>query len=321
MDGNTRLFTATAAAALKESFGCDGQPGTYADIDAADAIFLFGHNMAETQTVLWARVLDRLAGADPPTLVAVDPRHTEVADAARRRGGVHLAPRPGTNVALMNGLVREVLARGWTDPDYVARHTVGLDELGAVVEPYTPEHVASVCGVPAGDLVRAARIFGTSARVLSTVLQAFYQSHQATAAACGVNNLHLLRGLLGRPGCGVLQMNGQPTAENTRECGADGDLPGFRNWDNPHHIEQLAALWNVNPLVIPHWGPPTHRHAPAGGIGRRRVGGDVVPRPPAHALMTGAREQGPGPVRRAPAYRAPPPGAAASSRSSTFRHR
>jgi anaerobic selenocysteine-containing dehydrogenase len=64
--------------------------------------------------------------------------------------------------------------------------------------------------------------------------------------------------MIGRPGCGVLQMNGQPTAQNTRECGADGDLPGFRNWSNQEHVEQLARLWNVDPLVIPHWAPPTH---------------------------------------------------------------
>ncbi|GAA4990925.1 molybdopterin oxidoreductase family protein [Kineococcus glutinatus] len=258
MDGNTRLCTATAAAAMKESFGSDGQPGSYSDIEAADAIFLYGHNMAETQTVLWARVLDRVEGADPPRIVAVDPRLTKVAEAARATGGVHLAPVPGTNQALMNGLVREVIARGWIDEDYVRDHTQGYDELVATVEPYTPERVAETCRVPAEDVRRAARVFGTSERVLSTVLQGFYQSHQATAASCQVNNLHLLRGLLGRPGCGVLQMNGQPTAQNTRECGADGDLPGFRNWDNPDHVRELAALWNVDPIVIPHWSPPTH---------------------------------------------------------------
>ena len=65
MDGNTRLCTATAAAALKESFGADGQPGSYDDIEHCDAIFLFGHNMAETQTVLWARILDRTRGDGP----------------------------------------------------------------------------------------------------------------------------------------------------------------------------------------------------------------------------------------------------------------
>jgi anaerobic selenocysteine-containing dehydrogenase len=110
--------------------------------------------------------------------------------------------------------------RGWVDA-----HTIGFDELAATVDPYTPERAAEICRVPAVDVRRAAEIFETSRRVLSTVLQGFYQSHQATAAACQVNNLHLLRGLIGRPGCGILQMNGQPTAQNTRECGADGDRP------------------------------------------------------------------------------------------------
>ena len=66
MDGNTRLCTATAAAALKASFGTDGQPGSYTDVDHCDAIALWGHNVAETQTVLWMRMLDRRRGADPP---------------------------------------------------------------------------------------------------------------------------------------------------------------------------------------------------------------------------------------------------------------
>lgn len=91
MDGNTRWCAVTAAAALQESFGCDGQPGSYTDIDSCDAVFLFGHNVAETQTVLWARILDRLDGPDLPRLVCVDPRRTNVAD----RATVHLQIRNG----------------------------------------------------------------------------------------------------------------------------------------------------------------------------------------------------------------------------------
>jgi anaerobic selenocysteine-containing dehydrogenase len=272
MDGNTRLCTATAAAALKESFGADGQPGSYTDIEHCDAIFLYGHNMAETQTVLWMRILDRTRAADPPTIVCVDPRRTPVAAEAERTGGVHLAPRVGTNLALMNGLTRELFVNGWVDEAWVREHTLGVDDLRATVEPYTPEEVARICGVGPDDLRRAARIFGESERVLSTVLQGFYQSHQATASAVAVHNLHLLRGLIGKVGSGILQMNGQPTAQNNRECGADGDLTGFRNWDNEQHVRELATLWNVDPLTIPHWAPPTHAmqifgYAEEGSIG------------------------------------------------------
>jgi anaerobic selenocysteine-containing dehydrogenase len=267
VDGNTRLCTATAAAALKESFGCDGQPGSYTDIDHCDVMALWGHNMAETQTVLWTRLLDRLAGPNPPQIICVDPRQTPVARAAT----VHLAPKPGTNVALMNGILHEVLHNGWVDSDYIDAHTVGFAELEKRVKDYPPERAAEICDVPVGDLREAARIVGTAERLFSSVLQGFYQSHQATAAATQVNNLHLVRGMLGKPGCGILQMNGQPTAQNTRECGADGDLPAFRNWSNDEHVADLAKVWNIDPHDIPHYSPPTHamemfRYAEEGSI-------------------------------------------------------
>ncbi|MDT7704295.1 MAG: hypothetical protein QOJ30_6620, partial [Pseudonocardiales bacterium] len=272
MDGNTRLCTATAAAALKETFGCDGQPGSYTDVDDADVIALFGHNVAETQPVLWMRILDRLAGQDPPRLVCVDPRDTEVARAARAGGGVHLAPLPGTNLALMNGLLHEIIANGWVDRDYVGAHTVGFAELEQRVVDYPPEKVARICRITPQEIRAAARVLGHAERLLSTVLQGFYQSHQASAAAVQVNNLNLVRGMLGRPGCGILQMNGQPTAENTRECGADGDMSGFRNWSNDAHVADLAGHWNLDPLQIPHMSPPTHamqmmRYVENGSIG------------------------------------------------------
>jgi anaerobic selenocysteine-containing dehydrogenase len=267
MDGNTRLCTATSAAALKASFGTDGQPGSYTDVDHCDAIALWGHNVAETQAVLWMRMLDRRRGPNPPAMLAVDPRPTPVA----READVHLAVRPGTNLALVNGLIRLLLRNGWTDAGYLAAHTLGLAELERVVDAYPVDRVAEICDLAPSDIERAAELLGTADRLLSTVLQGFYQSHQATAASVAVNNLHLLRGMIGRPGAGILQMNGQPTAQNTRETGADGDLPGFRNWDNPAHVRELATLWNIDASTIPHWSPPTHalqiwRYAEQGSI-------------------------------------------------------
>lgn len=254
LDGNTRLCTSTAAEALKESFGCDGQPGSYDDIDHADVIAFFGHNMAETQPVQWMRVLDRLDGDDPPRLLCVDPRPTPAA----RRAAVHLAPRGGTNVALFNALLHEIIRAGHIDGDYIEAHTVGFDELAQAVGECTPRWAADICDVPAARIGEAAELLGTAEALLSTVLQGVYQSHQATAAAVQINNIHLVRGMLGRPGAGVLQMNGQPTAQNTRECGANGDLPGFRNWENDEHVADLARVWNVEPATIPHYAPPTH---------------------------------------------------------------
>jgi anaerobic selenocysteine-containing dehydrogenase len=267
LDGNTRLCTATAAAALKESFGCDGQPGTIADIDHCDTLFHVGINIAETQTVSWMRMLDRLHGQNRPRLVVVDPRPTQAA----RESDVHLAIRNGTNVAVLNALLHELIGNGWINRQWIDAHTVGFEALEQTVASYAPEQAAEICGVAADEIRRAAKLLGTAERLLSVVLQGVYQSNQATAAACQVNNINLVRGMIGRPGCAVLQMNGQPTAQNTRETGCDGDLAGFRNWQNPKHIEELARLWNVDPLTIPHWGPPTHamqifRYAEKGSI-------------------------------------------------------
>ena len=254
MDGNTRLCTATAAASLRESFGSDGQPACYDDFDEADCVLLVGHNMASTQTVLWSRLLDRRRGANPPKLVVIDPRRTATAAEA----DAHLAPRAGTNVALLNGILRWLIENGRVDEAFVRDHTMGFEKLRGIVSHYGPKRVAELTGVSPEKLAAAARLIGDARALLSTCLQGVYQSHQATAAACQVNNINLIRGMIGKPGAGVLQMNGQPTAQNNRETGCDGEFPAFRNWQNERHVEQLAEHWNVDPHTIPHWGPPTH---------------------------------------------------------------
>jgi ferredoxin-nitrate reductase len=254
VDGNTRLCTATAAASLIESFGTDGAPGSYADFDVTDAIFLVGHNMAATQTVLWARVLDRLEGPRPPRLVVVDPRQTQAA----RRADVHLAPKPGTNLPLLNGLLRILIERGWIDSDFIHDHTVDFETLVDATEAWTPDRVETVTGVPTEKLLAAAEILGTSPTLVSTCLQGVYQSLHATASAVQVNNLHIIRGLIGKPGATVFQMNGQPTAQNTRECGVNGEFIAFRNWHNGQHVADTARVWNVDAAKLPTWTPPTH---------------------------------------------------------------
>jgi anaerobic selenocysteine-containing dehydrogenase len=254
LDGNTRLCTATAEWALIESFGCDGDPGSYTDIDVCDTLFLVGHNVAETQTVLWMRMLDRLQGPDRPKLVVVDPRPTPAA----READVWLPIRSGTNVPLLNAIQHELIANGWVDRSFVDEHTVGFDALERIVSHYPPEVAAEICGVSADAIREAARLIGSGKRLVSTCLQGVYQSNQATAAGVQLNNVNLLRGMIGKPGCAVFQMNGQPTAENTRETGANGALPAYRNFENDAHVDELAALWNVDPLTIPHWAPPTH---------------------------------------------------------------
>lgn len=239
---------------MRENFGSDGQPGSYTDIDYTDCILMVGHNMAATQTVLWARVLDRLAGPNPPSLIVIDPRRSQTAEKAT----IHLSPKIGTNLALLNGLEYELIENGWINEEYLSKHVVGLDELKKKVKNYPPDVVEKITGVPAKQIKDAAEILGKSPSLLSTVLQGVYQSNQATASACQVNNINLLLGHLGKPGSGIFQMNGQPTAQNNREAGCDGEFPAFRNNLNPNHMQELADLWNIQLERVPHWAQPTH---------------------------------------------------------------
>ncbi|GAA5947777.1 hypothetical protein JCM3775_003872 [Rhodotorula graminis] len=259
MDGNTRLCTATAAAAMRESFGCDGQPGSYVDFDHCDTLFMVGHNMAATQTVLWSRILDRLAGPNPPFLIVADPRRTSVGHAAVENGGIHLPARVGTNLCLLNGILKILLdSDEFHDSDFISKHTIGIDALRETVKDYPVERVSEITGVDAELIQQAAEKIGRSKRHVSTCLQGVYQSNQATASACAVNNIHLVKGAIGKEGATVFQFNGQPTAQNNRECGCNGEFPGFRNPSNPAHMQELADRWNIDVKTLPHYGQPTH---------------------------------------------------------------
>jgi len=169
---------------------------------------MVGHNMSATQTVLWSRVLDRLEGPNPPKLIVVDPRKSNSA----KRATLYLAPRTGTNLALMNGIQHLLFRHGYINDEFLSKHVVGLDKLRETVQLDTPSRVERITGVPAKQIEEAAHIIGRTKSLLSTCLQGVYQSNQATASACAVNNINLLRGLIGKPGSGVLQFNGQPVS-------------------------------------------------------------------------------------------------------------
>jgi ferredoxin-nitrate reductase len=153
----------------------------------------------------------------------------------------------------LNGLEHLLFRHKYVKESWVAEHVYGREELYKVVEKYTPSLVSSITGVPEEDLIEAAHIIGKSTGLLSTALQGVYQSNQATASACQINNINLLLGRIGKPGCGIYQMNGQPTAQNNRETGCDGEFPGFRNHQNPAHMQELADLWNIEFGRVPHW--------------------------------------------------------------------
>lgn len=242
IDGNTRLCTATSATGLMSNFGADGPVASYVDVDQADLLCLYGHNVAEVQTVLWERML-AAKKKNGGRIIVADPRKTPT---VLQGADLHLQLKVGTNVALMNGIIHLLIANGWTDKNFITKYTVGFDQLKAVTDEYPPERVAEICSIPQDQLETAAKWIGATPKVVSTVLQGFYQSVEATASSSLVNTVHLLLGAIGKPGAGPLLMAGQPSAMSNRETGAGGSYPGYRNPHSEVQMRDLCEKWNID---------------------------------------------------------------------------
>jgi anaerobic selenocysteine-containing dehydrogenase len=241
VDSNSRLCMASAASGMKLSLGSDGPPTSYADVDLADAYLFVGSNAAECHPVLFERMMTRVRKGRAKSIV-VDPRKTLTAEQA----AVHLAVRPGTDLALMNGLLRIVRDAGAIDRQYVAEHTEGWSELDSLLSEYPPDAVAAICGIDVDDLLAAGRILVDSPKLLTFWTMGVNQSVQGTFTTNAIINLHLATGRIGKPGCGPFSLTGQPNAMGGRDCGyMSHTLPGYRLVADAEHRRQMEQLWGL----------------------------------------------------------------------------
>ena len=236
-DGNTTLCMSSAVAGYKRSFGSDGPPGAYEDIDRADVILLVGANVADNHPLLAPRVL----GNTGATVIVVDPRVTKTAMVA----DLHLAVRPRGDIALFNGMLKVIIDEGLVDRDYVDAHTEGFAELAAHVGALDLDEVAAECGVPAHRIVEAAVAFGRAERAFVAWTMGVNHSVQGTETVTLLNTLCLVTGNVGRSGSAPFSLTGQCNAMGTREAGATASLPGYRDWDDAEARAEIAALWGV----------------------------------------------------------------------------
>jgi assimilatory nitrate reductase catalytic subunit len=247
IDTNSRLCMSSAVMGYKLALGADAPPACYEDIDHADLILIAGANPACAHPVLFRRIEEARRRRPEMKLVAIDPRRTETTSAA----DLHLPILPGTDVALLNGILHVLLWEGGCDLDYVRAHTEGFDAIKQAVAEYTPKAVAGVCGVPAEDIVRTARWFAAARAVLSLYCQGLNQSVHGTHKNTALINLHLATGQIGRPGAGPLSLTGQPNAMGGREVGGMATLlSGHRDLADPSHRAEVARLWGVEAIPV-----------------------------------------------------------------------
>ena len=243
VDTNSRLCMSSAVAGYKQSLGADAPPCAYEDIDAADLILIAGSNTAFAHPILYRRIEEARARNPALKLVVIDPRATVTARAA----DLHLALKPGTDVALFNAMLHVLRKEGFFASSFVQKHTENVDKLQSLLDYWTPERAAEVCDLPVGKIVDAARLFGRAKAALSLYCQGLNQSASGTWKNCALINLHLATGQIGRPGAGPFSLTGQPNAMGGREVGGMANLmSGHRELDNEIHRQEVAALWGID---------------------------------------------------------------------------
>ncbi|WP_042411355.1 bifunctional nitrate reductase/sulfite reductase flavoprotein subunit alpha [Streptacidiphilus carbonis] len=245
IESNSRLCMASAGSGYKLSLGADGPPGSYQDFEHADAFLVIGSNMADCHPILFLRLLDRRkAGAK---LIVVDPRRSATADKA----DLFLQIKPGTDLALLNGLLHLLVENGDVDEEFIAEHTEGWDGMPAFLADYQPAQVAEVTGIPEADIRLAAEWIGAAGEWMSCWTMGLNQSTHGTWNTNALVNLHLATGAICRPGSGPFSLTGQPNAMGGREMGYMGPgLPGQRSALDPADRAFTEGLWDLPPGTL-----------------------------------------------------------------------
>ncbi|WP_172386881.1 molybdopterin oxidoreductase family protein [Streptomyces sp. MNP-20] len=264
IDYNGRFCMSSAAAAGQRAFGLDrGLPFPLADVARTGCVLLVGSNLAETMPPA-LRYLTEMRN-NGGTLVVVDPRRTRTAEQA----DLHLAPRPGTDLALALGLLHLVVTEGHVDEEYVAARTSGWAGARAAAMAHWPEHVERITGVPVPRLRETVRRFCAAEHAMVLTARGPEQQAKGTDTVSAWINLCLATGRPGRPLSGYGCLTGQGNGQGGREHGQKADqLPGYRKLTDPAARAHVAAVWGVDPDSLPGPGRSAYELLDA-------LGGDV----------------------------------------------
>ncbi|MFF8678064.1 molybdopterin oxidoreductase family protein [Streptomyces sp. NPDC015237] len=247
IDYNGRFCMSSAAAAGTKAFGLDrGLPFPLEDIPKTGCVILVGSNPAETMppSLRYFTELRENGG----TLIVVDPRRTKTAEQA----DLHLAPRPGTDLALALGMLHLVVAEGRVDERYVEERTAGWEEARAAAMAHWPEYVERITGVSVPELREAVRLFCAPEAAMVLTARGPEQQAKGTDTVGAWINLCLATGRAGRPLSGYGCLTGQGNGQGGREHGQKADqLPGYRKLTDPAARLHVAEVWGVDPDSLP----------------------------------------------------------------------
>ena len=234
-DANTTLCMASAVTAYVDAFGSDAPPPTYDDIEDARTHLVWGANPAVAHPVMF-RWIDASADANDSRLIVVDPVATQTAD----ESDDHVAPAPGTDLALARAVLARVVERGDIDEAFIERATTGFESLRATLPDVAD--AAATAGVSVSTVDRLATALTDETLVYWGM--GVNQSAQGTATAGALIDLCLATGNMG-PGSGPFSLTGQANSMGTRVCSSKGTWPGMRSFTDPNERATIADAWDV----------------------------------------------------------------------------
>lgn len=239
IDTNSRLCMSSAVAGHNRAFGEDVVPASYDDLDQADLIVLVGSNTAWCHPVVYQRIQAARA-ARGTKLVVIDPRRTETCEGA----DLHLPVKPGTDVALMNGLLAWCDAEGITDPAFVADHVSApegfWDHIRTGHDLWT---TARTCDIAPALLEQFYKLFAATPRTVTMFSQGINQSIRGTDQVNAIINVHLACGRIGKPGAAPFSITGQPNAMGGREVGGLASTLAAHMDFAPDNVERVGRFW------------------------------------------------------------------------------
>jgi formate dehydrogenase major subunit len=238
VDGCARVCHAPTAFGMQRAFGTGAATNSIDEIPLADCLLVVGANPTEAHPVTGAKLKQRAMQGVP--FIVIDPRRTELA----RYATVHLQPRPGTNVALLNMLLRETLDAGLVDEAFVAQRTEGFDDLRAHLETLDPDALAKLTGVARELVRRAARLYGTAERAMAFHGLGVTEHYQGSRAVMLLAALAMMTGNVGRPGVGINPLRGQNNVQGAADMGVQPNLgAGYLDFAQAAVREHYRAVY------------------------------------------------------------------------------
>ena len=245
IDHCTRLCHSPSVEAMLASLGSGATSNSYIDYEEAGCLVIIGSDANSNHPVAASR-MRRAVVERGAKLIVINPRRIDMCDYA----DIWLRPRPGTDVALLNGMAHVILENGLADENFIKNRTEGFNDWSDIVTKYTPEYVESITGVNEVDIIEAARMYAAPPFSGSCLIwgMGITQHTMGTANAHGLLNLAFATGQLGKPGSGISPLRGQ---NNVQGCGDAGCLPNaFPGYQtiNADSVEKFSTAWGGNPL-------------------------------------------------------------------------